>query len=199
VVWNEINSLCPSPVPPPLVVMGYSSGDGVVTLVVMVLSRTCEEQGHQASRHQPGDHPQWPATMHVPPCLALSISSCCLSNHYFNFFMLSFKLKFQTTSPTLALFLPVCLLLRLSACVSVLSGDAALTSLCALNRPNTLAVLRELVHRLLSHEPKVCWCACVWGGGALKRLLDLCTGVCMSLCTCVRKGRHRRWTLNGGQ
>lgn len=35
------------------------------------------------------------------------------------------------------------------------AGTAALTAVCALNRPNTVAYLRELVHRLLQHEPKV--------------------------------------------
>lgn len=34
------------------------------------------------------------------------------------------------------------------------AGAAALTALTALNRPNTLAALRELVHRLLQHEAK---------------------------------------------
>ncbi|KAF8058934.1 hypothetical protein HT031_005502 [Scenedesmus sp. PABB004] len=34
------------------------------------------------------------------------------------------------------------------------AGAAALAAICALNRPNTLAALRELVHRLLQHEPK---------------------------------------------
>eukprot|EP00879_Flechtneria_rotunda_P003385 GHRR01003613.1.p1 GENE.GHRR01003613.1~~GHRR01003613.1.p1 ORF type:complete len:380 (+),score=142.31 GHRR01003613.1:163-1302(+) len=34
------------------------------------------------------------------------------------------------------------------------AGTAALTAICALNRANTLALLRELVHRLLQHEPK---------------------------------------------
>jgi hypothetical protein len=42
-----------------------------------------------------------------------------------------------------------------AAAAAAAVGDAALTALCAFNRPNTLAVLRELVHRLLSHEPKV--------------------------------------------
>jgi hypothetical protein len=41
------------------------------------------------------------------------------------------------------------------------AGDAALAACCSLNRPNTLAVLREMVHRLLSHEPKVCAVVCV--------------------------------------
>jgi hypothetical protein len=35
------------------------------------------------------------------------------------------------------------------------AGTAALTAICSLNRANTLAALRELVHRLLQHEPKV--------------------------------------------
>jgi hypothetical protein len=35
------------------------------------------------------------------------------------------------------------------------AGTAALTAVCSLNRANTLAALRELVHRLLQHEPKV--------------------------------------------
>eukprot|EP00882_Tetradesmus_deserticola_P000747 GHRQ01000815.1.p1 GENE.GHRQ01000815.1~~GHRQ01000815.1.p1 ORF type:complete len:385 (+),score=179.94 GHRQ01000815.1:178-1332(+) len=34
------------------------------------------------------------------------------------------------------------------------AGTAALTAVCSLNRANTLAALRELVHRLLQHEPK---------------------------------------------
>jgi hypothetical protein len=35
------------------------------------------------------------------------------------------------------------------------AGTAALAAVCSLNRANTLAALRELVHRLLQHEPKV--------------------------------------------
>jgi hypothetical protein len=35
------------------------------------------------------------------------------------------------------------------------AATAALTAVCSLNRANTLAALRELVHRLLQHEPKV--------------------------------------------
>ncbi|KAF6259892.1 armadillo-type protein [Scenedesmus sp. NREL 46B-D3] len=34
------------------------------------------------------------------------------------------------------------------------AGTAALTAVCSLNRANTLSALRELVHRLLQHEPK---------------------------------------------
>jgi hypothetical protein len=44
------------------------------------------------------------------------------------------------------------------------AGDAALSAMCAYNRPNTLAVLREMVHRLLSHEPKAL--------GALEGMLE---------------------------
>lgn len=35
------------------------------------------------------------------------------------------------------------------------AGSAALSAVCSLNRDNTVAALRELVHRLLQHEPKV--------------------------------------------
>lgn len=35
------------------------------------------------------------------------------------------------------------------------AGTAALTAVCALNRPNIVAYLRELVHRLQQHEAKV--------------------------------------------
>uniref|UniRef100_A0A383V8G1 UNC-45/Cro1/She4 central domain-containing protein n=1 Tax=Tetradesmus obliquus TaxID=3088 RepID=A0A383V8G1_TETOB len=34
------------------------------------------------------------------------------------------------------------------------AGSAALSAVCSLNRDNTVAALRELVHRLLQHEPK---------------------------------------------
>lgn len=34
------------------------------------------------------------------------------------------------------------------------AGTAALTAVCAFNRPNAMAYLHELVHRLLQHDPK---------------------------------------------
>jgi hypothetical protein len=75
------------------------------------------------------------------------------------------------------------------------AGTAALTAVCALNRLNSTAALRELVHRLLQHEPKVscaaglpsttlswtwlghaasgCWLTWLLLGGGLVLLVDL--------------------------